>query len=316
MSSIVNVYSEFIDSNMDKRYPLMDTYSDEGSLVIPESFLADIKICIGMMDNPGDDSFCYNTYISNITIYPDYIYITIATKVSGGFVDIAKSDPIPVDLTVGSPISGDNSRSIKIRPISDIPINGIIVIGTCKDISKYPGSWDIHPEYGKIFPANVIVMPDVINYIKVGDDMVTGDITLEAGDNVDIIYDKSTNTIKISVKAPSDAIVSANTLLDAVVQEFGPPICAINDVTPIDGNIVIAPSDCLTVETGSNTITFYNPCGNTCASEEFMADTYTRISDLNKNTSVLSSFYSSVSNTLAQMGVRVASVLENRAQAT
>lgn len=314
INNLTNIYEEFVDSNMDKRYPLIDTPTDAinpGDFHIPESFIADMKVCVGCQDNPGDASnrIMNNTYISNIRVYPDYIYVYISSTIGDYSGIIAESDPIPVTLNTGDSIT---DRTIHIRPTSDIPVNGTLVIGTCADISKYPGSWDISKGNGLIFPANIIIMPDTLNYIKVGDDIVSGDITLEAGDNVDIEYIKDTNTIRISVLSPDTAIAALEDLVAAVTDKYGAPICAINDVRPIDGNIVIAPSDCLTVETLGNTITFYNPCGNTCSSEEFMRDTYTRISDLNKNMSVLTSFYASVSNTLAQMGVRVASVLEKR----
>jgi hypothetical protein len=316
-NNLVNIYEEFVDSNMDKRYPLVDIPygASVNGLDIPDSFLADIKICIGMSDNAGTEEFKLrnNTYISNIKIYPDYIYVTLSATIASETKVIAESDAIPVNLTAGSSLE---DRTIHIHPVSDIPVNGTLVVGTCYDIAKTPGHWDITKDCGLIFPANIIVMPDALNCIQVGDVRLSGDITLVAGDNVNISCDTTTNTITIDVVPPEESIVNMEDLMGALIDKYGHPVTMINGIPPLNGNVNIESTDCITLEASAtnSTITLYNPCGNTCASEEFMNDTYTRISDLNKGLSVLTSFYNSVSNTLAQMGVRVASVLETRSK--
>ena len=312
MPDTSNIYAEFVDSNLDKRYPLTDTddVTGDSGISIPSSFLADLKLCIGMMDNPGDDSYRFNTSISELLVYPDYVFIRISCPTPDGFVPVAESDPIPTTLNVGNTIE---ERTFRIRPTSTIPINGTLVVGTCADIIKYPGVWEISEKQGRVFPANIIVMPDTLNGIRIGDTVVTGDITLEAGDNVDISYDATTNTITISVITPEEAVITDDDLLNIITEKYGIPIVTINGIRPdVKGNFQIMAEDCLELSTmpSAHTITLKNPCGTTCASESFMADTYTRISDLNKNMTVLSSLYSSASNSLAQMGVRVSSVLE------
>lgn len=308
MPDSTNMYLEYVDSNMDKRYPLLDQYSS-GGFNIPDSFLADIDIMIGERDNPGDDSYRYHTYISSIRVYPDYVYIEIAVAGKGS---VAKSDPIPTTLRAGDTIQ---DRTIHIRPTADTPINGTAVIGTCEDIIKTPGVWEFNEDASAIFPANVHIMPTVINSIQVNGKHVTGDIILDSDDDINIKYDESSNTIKISLNRLANDSITDSEFLDMVISEFGRPITTINGVPPsATGNIQINPTDCLMVTTGTNSISFYNPCGTTCASEDFMSDTYTRIADLNRSLSVLTSFYSSVSNTLAQMGVRVSSVLEPKGE--
>lgn len=309
MGSIVSIYEEFIGGNLDKRYPLIDE-DGNSEFRIPDSFLADLKLTIGMMDKPSEDSYTFNTYVSAIKVYPDYIYVEISID---GVGLVAKSDPIPTSLRLGDTVY---SRQISIRPVGTTPVNGTLVIGTCEDIIKYPGAWTISKDHGLIFPANVQFMPSVITGIRVGDDYITGDIVLESDDNIDITYDESTNTIKFSLKNNlTEGPITIDDFLEMVSDKFGKPIITINGIKPDgNGNIQIDPTDCLmvTVDPSTSTISFYNPCGSTCASEEFMSDTYSRIADLNRNAAVLTSFYSSVSNVLAQMGVRVSSVLEPR----
>lgn len=314
MSSASDVYTEFVDSNMDKRYPLIDVYAESGSgITIPSSFLVDLKLMIQTMDNPGDSSYRFNMFISEIIVYPDYVHVRISCPVDGVVTTVAESDPIPVRLNVGSSIE---DRTIRIRPTTTFPVNGTLVVGTCSDIAKYPGAWDISEEQGSIFPANITIIPEGLTGLVVDGTVVSGDVILEAGDNIDISYDENTNTIKVSVIVSPNEAFDDSDLLALITEKYGPPVLSVNGVSPdVNGNITLTNEDCLEVRTipEAHTITISNPCGNTCASETFMSDTYGRISDLNKNMTVLTSFYNSASNTLAQMGVRVASVLESKA---
>lgn len=304
------VYNEFIDDNMTKRYPFVDIGSSSIE-AIPSSFLVDASICIGTMDREGDSSYRYHVYVSEIQVYPDYAYVIISDDVSGSV--IAKSDPISLALDSGSSVE---ERTIRVRPTGDLPVNGTLVIGTCEDISDKQGVLKItDPDEATLFPTSVVLLPIGVSSIIVGDTEVTGDVVLEAGDNIDITYDKTDNVIKISVVNTDNVKVDDEYLIQAVTSVYGQPVLTVNGISPDStGNIKILPTDCLMVETDSanHSISFYNPCGTTCASDSFMSDVYARISDLNRSVGLLTSFYTSVSNTLAQMGVRVSSVLEAR----
>lgn len=306
--------TEFIDSNLDKSYPLNDEGLGAGGFKIPSSFLVDLKLCIGEMDNPGELSYRFNTRISNVTVYSDYVYITISSMYNGSMTPIAKSDPIPTSIIVGDDI---DKKTIHINPVGDVPVNGVVIVGTCQDICKTPGYWDIAETSGYIFPANVIVVPTCVTGLMVDGHRLTGDINLVAGDNVELEVDEDNNAVVIKVVPPddTDAVFNDEDLIRAITDKYGEPIVTINGMSPdASGNIKIEPTDCFMVDIRpeNSTIVFYNPCGTTCASEEFMSDTYTRISDLNRNIATLISFYNSVSNTLAQMGVRVSAVLEKK----
>lgn len=308
MSSLA-IYEEFISDNMDKRYPLSDEGIGSGSFQIPDSFMVDLKISIGKMDYPSENSYRYTTFVSQLRVYSDYIYVQVST-VSDGIV--AVSDPIPTKLTEADTLE---DRTLTINPTTSLPINGTLVVGTCLDIAKHVGIWDINEDHGMIFPANIIVVPTSLTGLNVGGRLVTGDINLESGDGISIEYEEATNTIKFSIDPPEDAVITDDDLINIITKTYGKPVVSINGVPPDSfGNIQIDPTDCLMVDINpaNSTISFYNPCGPTCASEDFMSDTYNRIVDLNKNVVTLTSFYNSVSNTLAQMGARVSALLEHK----
>lgn len=309
------ILTEFIDNNMDKEYPFVDRCLTSGGFSLPTSFIADLKLIIGLEDSAGALSYRYNTRISNVTVFSDYIYVTVSCLIDNIMTVIAKSDPIPTDIGTSDTIE---RKTIQLNPTGSIPVNGTVVIGSCQDINKFPGSWGINDEFGYVFPANVCVSSRSVTGVMVDGRILTGIVKLEAGDNITLDYNEASNTITISLNSAyydDDVPFSDRDLLDIIIDQYGQPIVAINGVLPSEhGNIDIKPTDCMMIETNSSahSISLYNPCGSTCASEDFMQDTYDRISDLNKNYATLVSFYNSVSNVLAQMGVRVSAALEKK----
>lgn len=304
-SNRVNVYTEFVDNNLDKRYPLCDSAESP----IPDSFLGDLKVCIGSMDYADEASYRYHTHVSQIRVYPDYIYVDISYNGS----IIGRSDPIPTSLRLSDSVE---DRSFVIHPTGALPVNGTIVVGSCDDISKMVGVIEVPQGAGYIFPSNIIIMPTSVTSIVVDNRHISGDIILEAGEGIDIQYEESSNTIKISTVPAGDEITDEE-FKQLIISQFGRPVMSISGVIPDpDGDIQLKPTDCLMVEysNDNHSISFYNPCGDTCASEDFMSSTYTRIEDLNRSVATLHSMYSSVANTLAQMGIRESAVLKYNAE--
>ena len=309
MSDLIRSYNEFIEDNLYKRYPLTD-YVNVNSSIIPDSFMADIKLCINVMDRPGDDSYRYSMYVSKITVYPDYAYVEF--KDLEDDIVIAKTDPISMRLSMADSVE---DRTIMIRPVTTIPVNGTLVVGTCVDIKNIKGVHILTPDEGRLFPSNIIITTNAgVDAIVVGRSRLTGDVTIEAGDYIDIDADTTTNTIKISVDT-SNINLSTSDIIKKLKDKYGNPVRTINGIYPdSDGNIQIDPTDCFMVTTdGANhNISFYNPCAPACASYEFVNESLRRIKELNDTMDLLRSYYESTANTLAQMGVRVSAVIESR----
>ena len=312
MSDLIRSYNEFIEDNLYKRYPLTD-YVDANSSIIPDSFMADIKMCISVMDRPGDDSYRYSMYVSKITVYPDYAYVEF-TDVKDNIV-IAKTDPIPMRLSMADSVE---DRTIMIRPVTTIPVNGTLVVGTCADIKNIKGVHILTSDEGRLFPSNIIITTDAgVDAIVVGKVRLTGDVVIEAGDYINIEADEKTNTIKISVDTSNvpDINLATEDIIQKLKDKYGTPVLSINGITP-DGNgdISIVPTDCFMVTNDDvhHNISFYNPCAPACASYEFVNESLRRIKELNDTMDLLRSYYESTANTLAQMGVRVSAVIESR----
>lgn len=312
MINVPELYTEFTDRNMTMRYPLIDTataVSDEG-VALPDSFLADLRLSLGAMDRAGDASYRFSLFISSVSVYADYAYVVISDTVTGE--TIAKSDPISLLLNTGDSIA---SRTVYIRPSGDVPVNGTIIIGTCEDIKNLQGVHEFGFSAGQLFPSNILPAESVLSGFYIGGTYVTGDVTIQEGDGVTLSYNAGTNTITINAATTEESspITSNSGLLDAVTERFGEPVTSINGVTPDNtGNVEIAAVDCLEVTTdmAGHSVTFSNPCGSACASDEFLAETYRRIAEINKNYATLVNLYQSVSGALSQMSSRVAAVFQ------
>lgn len=311
MSDLIRSYNEFIEDNLYKRYPLTD-YVDTNSSIIPDSFMADIKLCISVMDRPGEDSYRYSIYVSKITVYPDYAYVEFRDTKDN--IVIAKTDPIPMRLSMADSVE---DRTIMIRPVTTIPVNGTLVVGTCADIKNIKGVHTLTVNEGRLFPSNIIITTDSgVTSITVNNNSMSGDIILEAGEYVKLEHDADTNTIRVSVDTSNalDINMSTADLIEAIKVKYGTPILSINGITPKeDGDLEISPTDCFMVTTDSvnHSVSFYNPCAPACASYEFVNESLRRIKELNDAMDLLRSFYESTANTLAQMGVRVSAVIES-----
>lgn len=311
MSDLIRSYNEFIEDNLYKRYPLTD-YVDTNSSILPDSFMADIKMCISVMDRPGEDSYRYSIYVSKITVYPDYAYVEFR-DIKDNIV-IAKTDPIPMRLSMADSVE---DRTIMIRPVSTIPVNGTLVVGTCADIKNIKGVHTLPVDEGRLFPSNIIIATDSgVTSITVNNNSLSGDIILEAGEFVKLEHDVDTNTIRVSVDTSNalDINMSIDDLIEAIKEKYGTPILSVNGITPgEDGDLEILPTDCFMVTTDgpNHSVSFYNPCAPACASYEFVNESLRRIKELNDTMDLLRSFYESTANTLAQMGVRISSVIES-----
>ena len=299
---------EFVNRNMTLRYPLASsaTMVDETGTQIPDSFLADLKVNIGVQDRPGEASYKNKLYVSCIRVYPDYAYIDISDDYDNKIV--GTSEPIDMTCDVGSSVE---ERTFGILPVAgDIPLIGSVVVGTCSDISTLQGVHNLDFEAGRLFPSNVFPVSSVLNGFIVNGEYITGDVTLEAGEGVNISYDDTSNTIKIEVDTTSSEapITTNDDLMDKIISIYGVPITSVNGKQVVGSNLIIRGGDCISVDSsGVNTVVISNPCGTPCATDEAFSDIYNRISELNQNFITINSMYQSVSDALTQMSSRVAS---------
>ena len=313
MVDVITRYNEFIEDNLYKRYPFMDSPNGDDGFKLPDSFIADIKIAIHMMDRADKESFRYSIYVSKVTVYPDYVYVEFSDSYSKS--PIAKTSPIPMSLSLADSVE---DRTIMIYPTTDIPLNGTLVVGTCADLHRMKGVHTMTSDDATVFPSNILISANGgVDAIVVDNVRLTGDVVIEAGDYIDIEADEKTNTIKISVDTSNvpDINLSTDDIIQKLKDKYGTPVLSINGITP-DGNgdIEISPTDCFMVTTDNinHNISFYNPCAPACASYEFVNESLRRIKELNDTMDLLRSYYESTANTLAQMGVRVSAVIESR----
>lgn len=303
---------EFVNRNLTLRYPLASSASliDENSVQLPDSFLADIKINIGIQDRPGSISYKNTLYISCIKVYPDYSYVEISDDYDK--VLVGKSEAIDMSCNMSSTIE---ERTFNILPTSqEVPVVGSIVVGTCEDIAKMQGTHNLLFSGGKLFPSNVFPVSSVLTGFIIDGEYVTGDVTLEPGDGVNFSYDESTNTIKIEVdRTTTEVPITTNQeLIDRIDSVYGGPITHVNGIKIENNDLRITGGDCITVTgSGGNALIISNPCGSPCSTDEAFSDIYNRIAELNQNFITINSMYQSVSDAITQMSSRVATAFSS-----
>ena len=135
----------------------------------------------------------------------------------------------------------------------------------------------------------------------VNGERITGDITLVAGDGVDIIVDGNTLTFKASSDWDTDAILTKDELLEAIANKYGAPITTINDI-PADasGNFIIAADDkgCSTITNLPRGISIANPCATTCCDKSYLDILKTNLDNVNTKAGRLTEYLTSVSTNL------------------
>ena len=314
-------YLEFCDENMHRHYPLADGAIAISTLGVrlPDSFLADLRISVAA---DAVEGFTASFYVSKVTVDHATVGLEVSSSVLTGV--IARLSGIPVGLTSGDTIA---ARTFELVPGEDHPeVAGQLIVGSCADVRNLLGIHTFIHAAGKLLPTTIFPQTNTVSGIQVGDHVLTGVVTLIAGDNCTIEADLDTNSITISYGDPAEGnIVTSDDLLEAVLAEFGMPILTINGVTPdgtgdfefrgmgiTEGSEESEVGDCISIVSGTNSIIISNVCNPPCNTKEELSLVYSRIGELNRGFSVLQQNYSAIARNYSVMLARLSAFSENR----
>lgn len=322
MSSYKRMTEEdWLSSNMSRNYPLSDDANPTigGGYGLPDSFLADI----GIYALPGTDTnvptkfyvdSVYRTEDSTLAI--DFGYNTGEEQ---GLV-FARATGIPATLVSGDSVE---SRTFSIVPdISNIPDEyealrfaaGTVVIGTCKDIVN--PLYALGPDRGKILPTCVITTTSGITGILVGTSLLTGTVSLQAGDGIELSTDADNNIYINRVKTEEERLSrfqSVDDVIEAVEEKFGNAIKTINGIGPdSEGNFQLVGDDCTRIEASENGVSISNPCAKPCCPDAESPDVSEALSSLEEAKNRLEGYYSELSGRIGEMQARLASLISSK----
>jgi len=306
-------FLEFINGNLNKHYPLDDDLTPRAAdgVLLPDSFLADLRLVV--QDTSSVTVDLNSFYVSSVRIYGSSITVTVSYSSGGTDIPVATASGIS---TVISPASDVASRTYQLESMSDIVLFGSLVIGDTQDIVKDPGNHVFTKTATKLSPSVLYKPTNALTGIVVDNVRLTGDVVLEAGDNVVLDVDESTNTVRISYGNPDTLVFSnATDLFNHVISVYGAPVTSINGVFPdSNGNIVLASgNDCTQVTNSADgTITITNQCSDPCADKAALDALYTMIGTLNLNYSRLQQLYTSIASNMSMMTARLSAISQNQ----
>lgn len=308
-------FLEFINGNLNKHYPLDDeaTLRSVDGVLLPDSFLADLRLIVQDVTSTVNVTAFY---ISSIRVYGDSISVSIGYGTGGSAKTVARVSGISTSLRAADSIE---SRTYQIESMDDSVLFGSLIVGTSQDIINYPGNHTFTAAAGLLNPITVYKPTNTFTSLVVDGVRLTGDVVLEAGDNVDFDVDPVTNTVRISYGNPDTLAFSNSTdLYNHVISVYGQPVTTINNVPPdSNGNITIANgNDCTNVRaSGDGTITITNICSDPCADKEALSALYTMIGTLNLNYSQLQQLYTSIASNTSMMIARLSAITQNQLSA-
>lgn len=306
-------FLEFINGNLNKHYPLDDdlTPRAEDGVLLPDSFLADLRIIV---QDSADITVDMNSfYLSSVRVYGNAITVVIGYHYGDTNIQAATVSGINMNINPAMEVSG---RTYQLESSSDIVMFGSLVVGTTQDIVQYPGNHVFTKTSAKLSPSVVYKPSNTFTGLVVDGTRLIGDVVLEAGDNVILDVDESTNTVRISYGNPDTLVFSnATDLFNYVISVYGQPVTSINTVEPdANGKITISSGNTCTsvVSSADSTITITNQCSDPCADKAALDALYTMLGTLNLNYSRLQQLYASIASNLSMMTARLSALTQNQ----
>lgn len=241
MSDFNQIYAgarEWITSNLSRAYPFADDTGGHPD-ALPCRAIVDAFILTEGLDP-------YSIFISAIRNTGRSVMLTIqAQDVDGNTVVFGDALTITFDCILGSTVAFSAADAD-----SGAAITGSVTVGYVSEFAKYPAYRELPQAATKLFYGVVKAVDQLfVTGIVVGDKLLVGAVTIEAGDGIDVSVDTATNSIKITATqyTPPEAnmtIIDDASMLSAAVATFGNPVRSVGGVFPDQtGTITIVPKD-------------------------------------------------------------------------
>ena len=302
------VLKEYLNENAHRYYPFVNANSVPTGLILDCCLLASPSLPTNATSTDTNI-----TYISKLTTDGTELRIYLAATINGSVRDFGAVATIDArtTLTIGGVVG---SRINICYTSEDIVFQGYIITGDLENLlPQMPASISLNETTGKLYTNCILPMTNWVCGIKVGDVTLTGLVTLEAGDGIELYPDVTTNSVQIrciGAKLPleNSIIVDDPTLLGRITELYGIPITSINGV-PISGtgltssnhvlsgggdwSIAVTDDEGLivTADNNTHTITIRNPAGDTaCCSDDQISLLASNIGALNERVMTIQSF--------------------------
>jgi len=265
-------YQEFADTNLHRSFPLEDGSAGNdtsGSFVLPTSLMTDMYLCVPNIPEVDVEKF----YVSSVIARRATIEIVISyddpqtPEPLGAFKGIVVA-AAPQSTYLFSP-----SKVEAASPLSALYLmTGQITIGIAEETSRLLGSWRFDPSETLISPTRIARGLINVQYIQIGDRLLSGTVKFQEGANVtlDVQTSADVTTVTIDVEdASSVDILTDADVITALTNATGTPIRSINGLLPdVSRNFDVLTDDCTEITPLAAGISIGNPCATPCCPED------------------------------------------------
>lgn len=300
---------DWISYRATQSFPLADQVSgiSQQGVAINDSLLLDLMIYIPQQFQVDHNQF----YLKEIKQQQNTITLIIGYKGQECLI----SSGIPKTIGMTNTIS---DRYFILAPVASqnfewfFKLTGSVTLGNTIEYTEGTLSFDLN---NARLNRSCIIVLDIkkdkyIQSITVGDDVLTGNITLEAGQGIliDVIYNDKDSLINISLDPQF-----IQQKMKQKLQVFGTPIRTINSKSPdANGNININGTDCVSVNTvGIGTLTISNPCSKPCCGSEDIENLEASLQIVKGQQDVLKQYYVNMANNINYMQSNLSTLMSN-----
>lgn len=223
---------EWLNANMSRAYPFDDrTGGAVGAL--PGPALVD-----GFILTTGFEIAAWDFYISSVDNTGSSVLLSITAE--RGNDSVVFKDAVAIHEIADFAV-------IEFSAYKDsYTICGSFTVGLASVLRAIPSNTSLSIESAKIAPHIIHRVDDLcVTGIRVGDTVLTGEVTLSAGDGIELVPNINSNTIEISAlnyqpPAANLEVVNDATLVAELVELYGRPVLSVAGVVPDgDGDIHI-----------------------------------------------------------------------------
>ena len=275
------VLLEFLNQNMHRNYPIQDTciVKTANNVYLPSSFLVDCQIIVPCLADQQSGIDTGRFFVSSVQQYTSSVQVIISYQPEN-------ADPFSCAASAAIVLSDEAQppypATVSLTPAAGIPddeawdplrkLTGTLWIGSTAGMSNL-GTLAFAYADAALRSTCVIrnlIVTDIVTTLTIVDangtpiETLSGDVTLQAGEGIDITLEGGT----LSISANEGWIRSK---IQNILTTAGSPIQTINGQSPDNnGNFTISGLDCLSVESfpGTSGIGVSNTCSKPCCGED------------------------------------------------
>ena len=275
---------DWLNENAHRYYP----FDPPAGNNVPTALILDFGLLAttNLPNNSGSNT----TYISQIVTDGTQVRFYLSANIGGSVTDFGCIAAVDVNATIGL-------RTDFKYAAQNFVLEGYIITGDLSVTAKMPAVTALDASTGKIYTGCIQHMSQWLTGIRVGDQTLSGIVTLVAGPGISFSVSGNTVTILCTgAQLPVDnaIIIDDLTLRQSIEDEHGTPITQICGQTFSNGNWVITtdPDEGLEVTADSNThsISIKNLNAVACCTQDDIATLVDNISALNDRVGVLDQF--------------------------